>query len=118
MLKSYKLIDPEQCSSRKGTDGDKCCLCQKTIKESLQCPAKSKHHDIRVGQGYCTICTNILRFSELNALLMAIDLQCLDEGNGLEITLTNNQAVRHKSCSNKFIATKLKNRKKKMLHNR
>ena len=77
LKKSYKLI--EQCSSRKGTDWDKCCLYQKTTKESLQCPAKLKHHEIRVGQGYSTSCTNILHFSESNELPMSVDLERLDK---------------------------------------
>ena len=39
---------------------------------------------------------------------MSIDLERLDKGSGMEITLTNNQAVWHKSYCNKFNTTKLK----------
>jgi len=116
LAKSYKLSDPQQCSSGEGkttTDWKKCCLCQKATKESLQCPAKSKRHDIGVGQGYSTICTNITRFSELDELPMSIDLDRLDEGSGMEATMISNQAMWHKSCYNKFNVTKLKRAEKR-----
>ena len=85
----------------------------KITKESLQCPAKSKHHDIKVGQGYSTLCTNMVCFIDLNQLPMPIDLDHLDEGNGMEAEMINNQAVWHKSCYNKFNATKLNRAEKR-----
>ena len=69
------------------TDWKKCCLCQKATNEVLQCPAKSKRLDIGVGQGYSTLSANIMRLNELHELPMPVDLECLDEGNGIEATL-------------------------------
>ena len=90
------------------TDWDKCCLCQRVTTEALQCPAKSKRLDIGVGQGYSTLYANIKRFSELCELPIPVDLDRLDEGNGIEATFLNNKAMWHKSCYNKFNTTKLR----------
>jgi len=38
---------------------------------------------------------------------MSVDLECLDEGSGMEATLTSSKAMRHKSGGSKFNATKL-----------
>ncbi len=82
-------------------------FCQKDSNELLQCPAKSKHIDIGIDKGYATLSANILQFSELNEFPMPINLERLDEGNGLEETMMSNKAMWHKSCSNKFNVTKL-----------
>ena len=95
------------------TDWDKCSLCQRVTTEALQCPAKSKRLDIGVGQGYSTLYANIKRFSELCELPMPVDLDRLDEGNGIEATFLNNKAMWHKSCYNKFNTTKLRAERRK-----
>ena len=67
------------------TDWDRCILCQKVTSEVLQCPAR-KRSIVTVGQGYSTLSSNIVRFSELHELPMPIDIGRLDEGGGIEAT--------------------------------
>ena len=74
----------------------------------MQCPAKSKHVDIGVGQGYSKLSANIIQLNELHDLPMLIVLQRLDEGSGIESTLRENKAVWHKSCYSKFNATQVR----------
>ena len=95
------------------TDRKKCCLCQKVTNELLQCPAKSKSVDIGVGQGYSTLSANIMRLNELHKLPMPVDLECLDEGSGIEPTLMENEAMWHKSCCIKFNATQVRRAEKR-----
>ena len=64
-------------------------MCQKVTNEVLQCPAKSKRLDISVGQGYSTLSASI----ELHELPIPVDLERLDEGNGIEATLRENKAM-------------------------
>ena len=59
------------------TDWDTCILCQKVTSEVLQCPAR-KRSIVTVGQGYSTLSSNIVRFSELHELPMPIDIGRLD----------------------------------------
>lgn len=68
------------------TDLSKCLLCQEITSEALRCPAKSKHKDVGVGQGYSTLSRNIMLFNELNGLPIPIDFRRLDEGNCIEAT--------------------------------
>ena len=95
------------------TDWDKCILCQKVTSEVLQCPARLKRSNVTVGQGYSTLSSNIVRFSELHKLPMPIDIGCLDEGGGIEATLLKHKAKWHKSCHSKFNTTKLQRAEKR-----
>ncbi len=108
-------MEPQLPGPTKGatTDWTKCCLCQKVTDELLQCSAKSKRHDVGVRQGYSTLATNIMRFSELRELPMCIDVECLDDGSGIEATFTKNNAKWLKSCHTKFNTTKLKRAEKR-----
>ncbi len=110
-------MDPQQPGSSKGalvkTDWNKCLLCQKVTPELLRCQANSKCCDVGAGQGYSTLSTNIMRFSELRELPMPIDLGRLDEGNGIEATLLEHEAKWHKSCHTKFNTTKLQRAEKR-----
>ncbi len=47
---------------------------------------------------------------------MCIDVECFDDGSGIEATFTKNNAKWHKSCHTKFNTTKLK-RAEKRQHN-
>ena len=76
------------------TDWKKCCLCQKVTNEVLQCPAESKRIDIGIGQGYSTLSVSIMRLK--HELPIPVDLECFDEGNGIEATLRENKAMWHK----------------------
>uniref|UniRef100_UPI00358DDC4D uncharacterized protein n=1 Tax=Myxine glutinosa TaxID=7769 RepID=UPI00358DDC4D len=114
MSKSYQLVDPLQPGQSKAqvqTDWNKCVLCQKITRESLQCPAESKRHD--VGVGYSTIAFNIRRFNELHELPMPLELGRLDDGNGIEATFLENNAKWHKSCHTKFNNIKLQRAEKR-----
>ena len=95
------------------TDWDKCFLCQKVTSEVLQCPARLKCSNVTVGQGYSTLSSSIVRFSELHELPMPIDIGCLDEGGGIEATLLKHKAKWHKSCHSKFNTTKLQRAEKR-----
>ena len=110
------LIDPQQPGpSKVKTDWNKCCICQKVTNEVLQCPTRAKRHDIKVGQGYSTLSSNIMRFSELGELPVFLELERLDEGSGIETTLINNKAVWHKLCYNNFNTTKLQRAEKRVI---
>lgn len=119
MSKSHQLVDLQQPGSSKlsptTTDWSKCVLCQEVTSEALQCPANSKRHDIGAGQGYSTLSTSILRFSEIRQLPMPIDLNRLDEGNGMEATFKEHMAKWHKSCHTKFNSTKLRRAEKRRI---
>ncbi len=110
-------MDPQQPGPSRETpiktNWNRCVLCQEETSEALQCPAKSKRYDVGAGQGYSTLSTSILRFSELNQLPMPIDLTRLDEGNGMEATFKEHMAKWHKSCHTKFNITKLRRAEKK-----
>jgi hypothetical protein len=121
MSKSHQLMDcqhpgPSRESVVK-TDWNRCILCQEVTSEILQCPAESKRHDVGIGQGYSTLSSNIVRFSELCELPMPIDLGRLDEGSGMEGTLLEHKAKWHKSCRTKFNVTKLVRAEKRKLSN-
>ena len=93
------------------TNWNRCVLCQEERREALQCPANSKRHD--VGAGYFTLSANIIRFSELNRLLIPMDLSRLDEGKSIEATFMEQVAKWHKTCHTNFNVTKLRRAEKK-----
>ena len=111
MSRSLQLVSPQQPAPYKEievkTDWNKCILCQAITTESLKCPADSTHPNVVAG-GYSTLSLNILRFNELNELPISLNLNRLDEGNGIEQTLLEHNAKWHKSCHMKFNTTKLK----------
>ena len=57
--------------------------------------------------GYKTLSTNIPIFKSHNALPLHINIQRLDEGNGIEQTLIDNSAKYHHSCRLLFKDSKL-----------
>ena len=95
------------------TDWAQCVICQKNTEETLQCPAESKRTD--VGAGYKTLADNIVRFRQLECMPLAINLERLDEGNGIEETFLSQRARWHtcKSCNVKFNSTKLRRAEKR-----
>lgn len=99
------------CIMQNVIDWKKCVLCQSSKNESLQCPAKSKRTD--VGSGYKSLATNLQIFHELNPNIIDVNLDILDEGNGVEECLRRNNACWHKSCALKYNNTKLKRAKKR-----
>ena len=112
MSQAYQLFDPVQRGPSKGkeapeTDWTKCVLCETVTSEALQCPAESKRRDVSTGHEYSTFAEKIARFQELKDLPMSLDLRRLDEGSGIENTLTVNKAKWHKYCLSKFSAARL-----------
>ena len=82
-----------------------CVLCQQVTQEALQCPARSSKAPI--GSGYTSLAQHLLQFNAHGHMPMDIDIERLDEGDGLEITMRRNQACWHKSCRLKVNQTKL-----------
>lgn len=78
--------------------------------EVLQCPARLKRTYVTVCQGYSTLSSNIVRFSELP---MPIDIGCLDERSGIEATLLKHKAKWYKFCYSKFNSMKLQQAEKR-----
>lgn len=95
------------------TDWIKCDICQQNSLESLQCPADSKRSDISTGLGYSTFAANVIRFHALQQLPTHIDLNRLDDGNGIAATLLQHTAKWHISCHMKFNSTKLQRAEKR-----
>ncbi|KAG7155159.1 hypothetical protein Hamer_G024624 [Homarus americanus] len=72
--------------------------------EPLICPAASKRHD--GGAGYKSLADNLLAFNELGEVV-GVNIEGLDEGEGIERTLTTRQAKWHKSCRVRYDNLKL-----------
>ena len=85
---------------------EECILCQKVSSSKLQCPADTRRKD--VGQGYRTFADILQQFIELDALPISIPhIDQLDEGNGLQSTLSERKAKWHKDCQLLFTKTQL-----------
>lgn len=106
MSKRLHLIDPTQPSTSKlskpspSTNWDTCVLCQIVTDESLQCPLRSTKRT--VGSGYASLAEDILRFQTLQHMPINIDLERLNDGDGIESTLMSHRAEWHKKCRLKF----------------
>ena len=78
-------------------DWNLCIICQKEVKnENLSCAANSKRKD--VGVGYSSFVCAIEEFRKLESLPVSIDVSLLDDGSGIEDTLSRNKAKWHKNC--------------------
>lgn len=78
------------------TDWSKCCLCQKSKKEDLRCPANYKRLDYT--SSYITLADNLIGFQDIHSVPLHINLARLDDGTGIANTLVTNSARYHKSC--------------------
>ena len=58
---------------------------------------------------------NLVRFHEIGQLPSTVQLDCLDEGEGVEATLTANKAQWHKSCALLYNNTELRQAEKRLL---
>jgi hypothetical protein len=91
------------------TDWTLCFLCQELKKQhKLICPAKAKTKTC----GYDYIADMLLDFQALGQSPINIDLQRLDDGNGIANTLSNHKAEYHKVCYMKFSKDKLERAKR------
>ena len=99
-------MDPTQPSTSKrskpppSTNWDICVLCQVVTDESLQCPHRSTKQSI--GSGYASLAEDLLRFQTLQHMPMDINLERLDDGDGIESTLKVHRAQWHKKCRLRF----------------
>ena len=98
--KKYKLVQDERMGSPTTIPGpidwSIYVLCQEHSDTTLICPAKSKRTDI--GAGYDTLGDNLSSFRSGRNEPLPIDLNRLDEGDGISSTLTRNHAKWHASC--------------------
>ena len=107
MPKRHILVDPTQQSTSKrtkpptSTNWDICVLCQEDTGEPLQCPLRAKRQS-KVGTGYSSLAENLLQFQTLQHVPLDINLECLDDGGGIESTLMVHQAKWHKKCQLQF----------------
>ena len=83
----------------------KCIICQEQPFKKPKCPANSKRHDS--GAGHVTFERDLTSFYEVGELHLAVNWECLNEGNGIASTLTSHFALWHKSCRDAFNRTKL-----------
>ena len=89
-------------NTKRKTDWNKCCLCQKDKKEDLKSPA-TRDRDGWIQPHR----KKYLLFSAINALRIPLYPGRLDEGLGIEVTLGINNARYHQSCRLQFNNTKL-----------
>jgi hypothetical protein len=87
-------------SVNSSTDWTKCIICQVDKEDQLaSCPANS----FRTGtSGYETFATNALEFETLGEIPLDVDLERLNDGEGIQQTLEKHKAWWHKSCYNRF----------------
>ena len=107
MAKRHILVDPHQPSISKQpkpaarTDWELCILCQtETPGESLQCPLRSTKKPI--GRDYASLAEDLLWFEDLQHMPMNLQVERLDDGDGVEATLRKHGAQWHKKCRLKF----------------
>lgn len=116
MAKRHLLVDAsttlaKQPKQAKATNWELCALCQEDTGDVLQCPVNSTKAPI--GSGYKSLAEHLVKFQELGQMPIEVDMNRLDEGNGIEATLKAHSASWHKSCRLKFNQTKLERLQKK-----
>ncbi len=81
-----------------------CVLCQLVKGEALQCPARSSKAPI--GSGYASL-AQLLQFKAHGHVPMDLDIERLDEDDGMEATMRKHNASWHKTCWLRFNQTQL-----------
>ncbi len=113
MAKRVVVVDPAKPVLKNlkatGTNWELCAICQNVSKEALQSPANATKG---TGAGYKSLATHLQAFAELNEVPIEL-IQRLDEGNGIEMTLTDRSAKWHKTCRLKYNQIKLDRVRKK-----
>ena len=98
--KKCKLIHGESLRSSTPSphsiDWSLCALCQEQTDIPLTCPGKSLRPDI--GSSYDTLGNNLSSFRDICKQSVPVDLNRLDDGDGIANTLSRNQAKWHTSC--------------------
>ena len=111
MARVVRVINPserstEQTEPRREIDWKLCILCRTITSEPLVCPANSKRKD--AGAGYKTLALNLSELQELDENPFGFNISELESGEGIEFTLSSNNACWHKSCRNKINSTEIK----------
>lgn len=107
MAKRIKLVDPSQphAERRREIRWELCILCQEDINEKVQFPSQRKGETVLAG--YKTLVENLLVFNQFGLLPRTINIDMLDEGDGLEAAFIAHNACWHRSCRLKYNNTKL-----------
>ena len=106
MAKRHILIDPAQPSTSKKsrppprTNWELCILCQAETDERLQCPLRSTMKPS--GVGYASLTEDLVQFKGLRHMPMELNVNRLDDGDGVEATLKRHSAQWHKKYRLKF----------------
>ena len=114
MSKQFHLVHPSTDRASDGpcsTNWKLCVICQEDTTESLVCSANTKCSNI--GSGYKTLAVNLKQFGELGLLPVTLQLDRLDEGQGIEAALVSHKAVYHKRCMLRFSTMKLQKAQKR-----
>ena len=115
MAKNFALIDASKVISKRPciTNWNLCVLCQLDTNAALECPARSTRPTS--GSGYKSLAEHLIQFQSLGHVPMDIDINMLDDGDGIEATLMRHQACWHKTCRLNFNQTKLDRLNKKVV---
>jgi len=114
MSKKFQLVHSSMDRASVGpsnTNWELCAICQEDTAESLVCPENTKRPN--TGSGYKTLAGNLMQFGELGLLPRTLQLDRLDEGEGIEAALVAHKAVYHKRCMLRFNTTKLQRAQKR-----
>ena len=107
MAKRHVLVDVVTPTSKKHCviNWELCVLCQEDTKATLECPAKSTKAPI--GSGYKSLAEHLIQFQSIGHMPMDIDIETLDDGDGIDATMMRHKASWHKTCRLKFNKTQL-----------
>ena len=103
MAKSMTLIVATKITSSI-TNWNLCVLCQLDTNASLECPARSTRPTFE--SGYKSLAEHLIQLQSLGCVA-DIDINRLDDGDGIEAMLMRHQACWHKACQLNFNQTKL-----------
>ena len=92
----------------------RCIICQKDTADRLQCPSNSKRND--AGAEYASFVNNLQEFVKIDMLPVNLDIEYLNESQGIEQMLKEHQASWHKTCRDLFNNTKLQRAQKRSLY--
>ena len=100
------LVSPdnkvERSTIEKKIDWYKCYICQKSTNEKLQCPANIVRSNFDPLKAYYEVAQNMIKLKEIDCIPLDIDLNLLDEGDGISRTLLDRKGLHHSSCRLEF----------------
>ena len=98
--KKFKLVDTWEASTSQQpaeTNWELCVICQEETAESLISPLLQD-----IGKGYQSLADNLAKFDELEKLPRTLQLDRIDEGQGIEAAMVINEAKWHKTCRPRY----------------